>query len=159
MPSPSVCAATHTAAVRAHLTSACIARNALHPLPLRLVRSQARPFSSGLVSVAKCVASQPQQSATYSVEQLSSSHICTAAASGDGAGDSLCASTITGSARALELSVPLWLVCSFPALAADTGDFSQGSAASGSYYATLFLFVATLPGAGELQQNGSESLT
>jgi hypothetical protein len=48
------------------------------------------------------------------------------------------------SARLLEASAPLWLLSALPAGAAE--DFAQGSASSGSYYATLFLFVATLPG-------------
>lgn len=49
------------------------------------------------------------------------------------------------SAHMLQASLPLWLLSSLPAFAAD--DFAQGSASSYSYYATLFLFVATLPGA------------
>lgn len=52
---------------------------------------------------------------------------------------------IARSAQVLEASMPLWLLSSLPAFAAD--DFAQGSASTGSYYATLFLFVATLPGA------------
>lgn len=48
------------------------------------------------------------------------------------------------SVRLLEASAPLWLLSALPAGAVD---FSQGSASSGSYYATLLLFVATLPGA------------
>lgn len=45
----------------------------------------------------------------------------------------------------LQASVPLWVLTAAPALAVDA-DFSQGSASQGSYYATLFLFVSTIPG-------------
>jgi hypothetical protein len=48
-------------------------------------------------------------------------------------------------AQVLQASVPLWLLSTGPALAAEA-DFSQGSASQASYYATLFLFVSTLPG-------------
>ena len=45
----------------------------------------------------------------------------------------------------LQAHVPLWVLTAAPALAADA-DFAQGSASQGSYYATLFLFVSTIPG-------------
>lgn len=52
-----------------------------------------------------------------------------------------------GNARLLQASTALWALASMPANAADSAvDFSQGSASTGSYYATLFLFVATVPG-------------
>ncbi len=47
--------------------------------------------------------------------------------------------------QVLQASLPLWLLTTAPALAAEA-DFSQGSASQGSYYATLFLFVSTVPG-------------
>lgn len=49
-------------------------------------------------------------------------------------------------AQMLQASAPLWLLTAAPVIAADA-DFSQGSASTASYYATLFLFVSTLPGA------------
>lgn len=63
-------------------------------------------------------------------------------------------------AHLLQASAPLWLLTAAPAIAAES-NFSQGSASQASYYATLFLFVSTLPGVAVLPHNfsdGAESL-
>ena len=72
-------------------------------------------------------------------------HSCCSATEGVNSNSiQLAYSAFVSSARILEVSLPLWLLCNLPASAAE--DFSQGSASTGSYYATLFLFIATLPG-------------
>ena len=139
-----------SAATRAHL--ACpggMQSSALCGLlPLRTAHPCRNPFTSASSRIAKC-AKKPYQLADPAGQLGSSSNRSPAASCASSADGSPAAASVTGSVRALEVSLTLWLMCSFPALAADAGDFSQGSASTGSYYATLFLFVATLPGAAD----------
>jgi hypothetical protein len=88
--------------------------------------AQRRP---GLTTAARCSCSpaeQPQQNSQLQTPLAPSPRL--------------------NAAQILQASVPLWMLTAAPVLAADA-DFSQGSASQGSYYATLFLFVSTIPGA------------
>eukprot|EP00208_Stichococcus_sp_RCC1054_P002242 CAMPEP_0206135262 /NCGR_PEP_ID=MMETSP1473-20131121/592_1 /ASSEMBLY_ACC=CAM_ASM_001109 /TAXON_ID=1461547 /ORGANISM="Stichococcus sp, Strain RCC1054" /LENGTH=295 /DNA_ID=CAMNT_0053527063 /DNA_START=289 /DNA_END=1176 /DNA_ORIENTATION=+ len=119
--------------------------------PIRPAQYRHRPFTSKPSRTRTCASQRPKQSlfACDRTEQLTgSSSGLDASVSSSGASDDgiLFSSMSSASARAMELQLPLFFLCTLPALAAEPGDFSQGSASSGSYYATLFLFIATLPG-------------
>ena len=93
--------------------------------PLQLPHAQRRP---SLAAAARCSRSPAEQS--QQIEQLRSPP----------------APLLRLSAvQILQASVPLWMLTAAPVLAADA-DFAQSSASQGSYYATLFLFVSTIPG-------------
>lgn len=93
--------------------------------PLQLPHAKRRP---SLTAAARCSRSPAEQS--QEIEQLHSPPAPLPR---------------LNAVQILQASVPLWMLTAAPVLAADA-DFSQGSASQGSYYATLFLFVSTIPG-------------
>lgn len=153
MSTATVLSAPRTAAACGYTTS----RSARYTVagsvqPIRPAQYRQRPFTSTPFRARACVSQRSKQMlfACDRTEQLtgSSSGLDASVSSSGASGDGIHSSSMSSaSARAMELQLPLFFLCTLPALAAEPGDFSQGSASSGSYYATLFLFVATLPGA------------
>lgn len=101
-------------------------QHSMHRRPLPAVHGQRRPFSS---AVLRSSANDHQAATQRQAAQPTQAPQRPAVDSG----------------RMLQASLPLWLLTAAPAIAADA-DFAQGSASTASYYATLFLFVSTLPG-------------
>lgn len=154
MSTATVLSAARTAVACSYTASSRSARYTMagNVQPIRPAQYRHRPFTSKPSRTRTCASQRPKQSlfACDRTEQLTgSSSGLDASVSSSGASDDgiLFSSMSSASARAMELQLPLFFLCTLPALAAEPGDFSQGSASSGSYYATLFLFIATLPGA------------